>query len=317
MKITNLCGGKGVVVSILPNNELPMDKYGNRADVIADPTSISSRMNISVLYEQYFNAASRKTKHMVTEKIFSYDNSMDAAAIIEILTPEETIETFNIVLGLLKIIGTEQYDAYLELVHTNNIYSIKEILVEIVTKEMFIYYTVKSKKKAYQVVGDLKNSAYAADIDHVTFIKDGKEVLSNDKMIIAPLYMILLFKTGDEYLSVASAKTNHYNFPIGVSKVNKNRIPWRASPVKVLSETESRLFTAYGSRLGIAELKDRANSITTHKMVYKSILEADKPTVISRAVDRTKQPYGTDASLQLVNNIFNCAGIELEYKPDK
>ena len=315
-KITNMIGGKGVIVEIRKKEEMAMDKYGNYADVMADPTSISSRMNISVLYEQYFNAASRKTKHMVTEKIFSYDNSMDAVAIIEILTPKETLEVFDIVLGLLKIIDTEQYTSYANLVATDNYFSIKDILVEIVTKEMFIYYTVKAKKRAYQVVEDLKRSPYAADIDYITFLKDGKRVRSNNKMIMAPLYMILLFKTGDEYLSVASAKTNHYNFPIGVSKINKNRIPWRASPVKVLSETESRLFTAYGSRLGIAEMKDRANSITTHKMVYKSILEADKPTVIARAVDRTKQPYGTDASLQLVNNIFNCAGIELEYKPD-
>lgn len=315
-KLTDLTGAKGVVVEIRPDHLMPVDAAGNIADLITDPTSISSRMNIGRLYEQYFNASSRHTKKLVIDFIQSLDTVMDPLELLEIMTPKETIAAFDIVLGLLKIIDTEQYVGYANLVKTNNIYSIKEILHEIVTKELFIYYKVSSKKKAYQIVTELRDTIYAAPISKSFFNKNGTIVAGKSDMFIAPMYIMLLFKTGDEYLSVASAKTNHYNFPIGVSKNAKNRLPWRSSPTKILSETESRLVASYTSRLALAELKDRANSIDTHRIIYSNILNADKPTNIDVIVDRDKHPYGTDAGIQLIDNIFNCAGIELAYTPE-
>jgi len=294
---------------------MPVDKYGNRADVVSDPTSIPSRMNISVHYEQYFNASSKRVKHLVTEKLYGIDNSMDAGAIVEILTPEETLDVFSIPLGMTGIINNQQHAAYSDLVKSNNIYAIKEILTEIVNKEFYIYYTVNDDRKPYQIVEDLKLSPYGADIDHIMIPKNGGMVPSKDKMMIAPLYMIMLFKTGDEFLSVSSAKTNHYNFPISVSKANRHRQPWRNSPTKVVSETENRLFAGYTkTRAGMAEVKDRANSISTHKLVYENILNADKPTNIDKIVDRAKTPYGTDQAIELVNSILNCSGIEVVYR---
>jgi len=296
---------------------MPVDSAGNVADLITDPNSIASRMNIGRLYEQYFNAASRHTKKLVINAIQSLDTSMDPLELLEIMSPKETIVVFDIALGLLKIIDTEQYVGYANLVKTNNIYSIKEILHEIMTKELFIYYKVSSKKKPYQIVTELRDTIYAPPIGKSYFNKEGNIVAGKSEMFIAPMYIMLLFKTGDEYLSVASAKTNHYNFPIGVSKTAKNRLPWRSSPTKILSETESRLVASYTSRLALAELKDRANSIDTHRIIYNNILNADKPTNIDVIVDRNKHPYGTDAGIQLIDNIFNCAGIELEYTSEQ
>ena len=36
---------KGVIVDIRDKKHMPMDKYGNYADIIMDPTSIPGRMN--------------------------------------------------------------------------------------------------------------------------------------------------------------------------------------------------------------------------------------------------------------------------------
>jgi len=313
-KLTDGHGAKGVIVSIMPDKDMPVDKYGNQAEIMMDPTSIASRMNVGRIYEQYFNGVSRKTKRMVTEMATKNCSDLTIEEIIDTMSNEETINIFNIVVNLLKILDTEQYYGYKELMDSNNITSIKDIIYEIITKELYLYYKISSDKRPYQIVQELRDTVYATDIDKIYFNKDGHIVEGKSDMLIAPLYIILLFKTGDEFLSAASAKTNHYNFPIGSGKNSKVELPWRNSPTKTLSETEGRVFTSYCGPLAIAEYKDRANSIETHKLGYKHILSADKPTDIDVLIDRNKHPYGSDASLQLINNIFNCAGIEIDYE---
>ena len=83
-----------------------------------------------------------------------------------------------------------------------------------------------------------------------------------------------------------------------------------------MSETEGRLFLSYGSRRLIAELKDRASAIPTHRAIYRNILDSDIPTNIDHVIDRNLIPYGEDAALCLMNNIKNSSGISVEYDPN-
>ena len=129
--------------------------------------------------------------------------------------------------------------------------------------------------------------------------------------MIAPVYTIILSKIGDNFLSVAGAKLNHFGFPIGVGSATRNYLPYRASPTKILSETESRLYLSYVSRKAIAELKSRANDIDVHESLYRNILDSEIPTNIDTVYDRKEHGYGEDSAMELINNIFNCAGIEI------
>lgn len=303
-KITDLSGSKGVITEVRPLDLMPRDEYGNIADIIMDPSSIPSRMNVGRLYEQYFNAMSRHTKKMV----------LDITSNIPAFTLSEDIvnKAFNLVLGLTELIGTEQFDSYSKANLSQKI----EILEEIRLKELFILYKLSSKKKAYQVVLKSRGTIFEPPLGRIRHmnIKDG---LTKKNIFIAPLYIILLARTADNFLSTASPKVNHFGLPIGVSNKSKNLWPFRNSPVKIISETESRLYTAYSrSPIGPAELKDRANSIPTHEHIYRNILSADKPTNIHRVVDREVIPYGQDSSLDIINNIFNAAGMTIDYVHD-
>lgn len=289
---------------------MPYDIEGTRADIAMDPGSVPSRMNAGRVYEHYFNGISRKTQKLVRDSVGFNEvrkNILD-------YSDAEITNAFSIVLEILEIIGTEQYVTYNAI---TDIGSMREIVEEILYDEFFILYTVSSNKKPYQIVSQVANTKFAPVIDRITIVENGVHKRSENKILIAPIYTILLAKTADNFLSTASAKTNHYGLPIGVGNNGKYRMPWRNSPVKVLSETESRLYVSYVSRLALAELKDRANSIKTHESVYKTILESDVPSNIDRVVDRNKIPYGGDAALELVNSIFNVGGINIKYTPDK
>jgi len=64
-------------------------------------------------------------------------------------------------------------------------------------------------------------------------------------------------------------------------------------------------------------MKDRANSINTHKAVYRNVLDSEAPTNINNAVDRDIIPYGDDAGLRITENVMSVGGAVLEFVPDK
>ena len=308
-KISGLAGGKGVVSAILPDKDMPVYEDGSvRADIIMDPLSINSRMNNGRLYEEFFNGVSRVVKQIILNE------TLDKGKPINDLTHEEVDNLWVHVLNVLKIIGNEQYDAY-KLAGYKDKY---EILNEIVNEEFYIYYRV-SDRPPYLIVNDFKGTIYEPKPQRVIFKSPNvdKVFTSDEPVMIAPEYVIVLNKTAENFLSTASAKVNHHGLPISDSSKNKVKLPWRNTPVRTLSETDTRIYGSYVGRLGLIELKDRANSIETHREVYKNILYADNPAVMKHTIDRNLFPYGGDAALKIAESVLSVNGAEMVFVKDK
>lgn len=297
-------GAKGVIIDIWKDEDMPTDIVtGDRADIIMDSSSIVSRMNPGRLYEHYFNGMSRNLQHMLRNK---YSN-------IDSLNNTQIEEAFDLLLGLFKIIDNKQYIYY----SNTNLEQKKEILKECIEEEVFIYFTADNVKTPYQIVNETKGTIYEPIRHPLQYNYNGKVFITKENIRIAPLYTMLLNRTGDNYLSVASSRTNHFGFPIGMSSVAKFNAVSRFSPVKIMSESEGRIFASYiDNKVFLPELKDRANSLITHEEIYRNILEADNPTDIEQVIDRSLYPYGTDISLELINHIFNSGGIKISYQSD-
>ena len=58
MKTTNRCGGKAVISHIWPDEQMPVDENGRRAEVIASANGIPGRANPHQLFEQHINYTS-------------------------------------------------------------------------------------------------------------------------------------------------------------------------------------------------------------------------------------------------------------------
>jgi len=264
----------------------------------------TTRMNPSNLYEQYFSAISRMIKrHTMT--------AVDKLGGIDTITVDNVDSVFKIILDGVAIYGTEQFDSYSVATQEEKI----DIVNDVYHRECYIYYKVSSKLKPYEVVVRAIGTIYEPIESKFMISKDGISlpVESYDTALFAPQYIILLAKTPEHYLATSSAKTNHYDLPVSVGPKMRQHVPYRNSPVKVLSETETRLYTSYVGRKGIAEMKDRANSTETHRTMYENILNADKPTDIECLIDRDKHPFGTDKSVELAESILAASGIELDY----
>jgi len=310
-KLVDLHGAKGVIVRVIPDEEAPVDADGNRADIIMDPTSTVSRINIGRLYERYFMASSRKAKKLIKEEI-------DKIGGISNLTKKNIKNIFkDYVLEYLKILDTNQYPEYLNVYNNNDYTTMLEILTEIYYKEFYIYYTVDNKKRAYEIVLDLEDSKFKPTYGPVRYKVNGQEFVTKDPVFIAPMYFILLNKIADGLLIASSSKVNHFRIPIGVNKEEKYRLPFRNTPVRALGETETRVYGAYGGRKFLAELADRSANTKSHELVYESILKAEKPTDIDKNIDRDKHPYGGHSILELFKTLLNSNGIDIAFTEDK
>ncbi len=325
-KLSDSHGAKGIIVDV--RDDMPVDKYGNVADIIMDPTSIPGRMNAGRLYESYFGGASRNARMKVLESITGYniddkdndfgwyENYIDKVTekardmIVKDLDYDNanTInKAFDVLLEFLSIIDTEQYVSYSKVDNSDDKL---EILREIVEKELYIYYKVSSKKKPPEVVRDMEKTKFYVPREPIMF--EGKP--TKEGITIGNLYVILLNKTADGYLASASPSVNHFGIPVRVNTSTKTGLPYTNNPTKIISETESRLYRSYAkSPILAAEFKDRASSMRTHSAIYHNTLKADKPSNMPTAVDRSIIPYGTDNSLSLIKDIFNSTGINFKY----
>lgn len=314
-KSSGLNGDKGVTVSIWEDEDMPVDEDGVRAHVIVDSGSTVSRLNIGRLYERYFNAASRKVKMLITNEIKRVSGKEEIVKEDIYNLTKEQIETIfkDYCLAFAKILDNNQYRVFREATFEEK----RDLIIDTVEREFFIYFRVDNEKRAYEVVVDIEESKFKPTFGPVTYKIDGEEFTTKNRIMIAPLYTIFLNKIADGLLSTSSSKLNHFGLPIGVTNVDKNRLPWRNSPVRFVGETEGRLYGSYGGRKMLAELIDRGASTETHSLVYESILNAKMPTNIKNVVDRKITPYGEHKSLELLNVLFASVGMSIEYEKDK
>ncbi len=294
---------------------MPVDKNGVRADIIMDPSSTISRMNVGRLYEAYIGSSSRIVKKHVTDELKRQHGEISNRNLIKKTSDDDLKKLFNYVLEYLSIFNNLQFKQYSYI--KNDVRIVSEILLEVLNNELYVFMPIDNENDAATITDVISNSKFTPLKDKITYNINGVKKTSEDDISIVPMYIILLSKLGDTWLSTSSSKVNHFGIPIGLSKVNKYRVPWSDNPTKNISETEGRLFAGYAGRTALAELKDRANSMNTHKHIYRNILKSDIPSNIDNIVDRKVVPYGGDDSLNLVDSILLSGGCCISFVEEK
>lgn len=297
-KISCLHGGKGVIVEIRPDHLMPKDVDGKPVDIVMDPTSIISRMNIGRLSEIYISASSRVARRKV----------------LDLLDQDKKKEAWDTIVRYLSILDTEQHVYYSNATDVEK----EEIFEEIRKEELYIFYRVSSPKPAIMVIRDLERSEFKPVKEKIIINNNGVETYTKNPVLIGVLYNILLNKTPEEALSVTSDPwVNHFQLPTSPPPSMKHNLPFKNSSVRFMGETETRLFLAYGGAELLAELKDRANNPETFKNIYKNLLNVDTPGFTENIVTREEAEFGQDVALILYRTILNAAGYDLEYVEDE
>lgn len=305
-KLTDFHGGKGVLCEIWEPWEMPVDADGNRADIIFDPNSKVSRMNLGGLYEPYINAASRDTGKRVRELVGWCPVSQ------MIQNPAMIDQAHALLMRYYEITTPKQHELFTSGRYTKS----KAFHVEHICKEgIYLWTPPDSPVDSVEMVMQLEEE-FPSCYGPITYVgRSGRKVTTKNSARIAPCYFMLLEKTGDDWTGVSSGKTQHYGVLAQVTNADKYSQPTRMQAIRALGEAEVRIYVSYAGVRITADLMDRNNNPRTHEAMVYALLRADRPTDIYCAVDREEIPLGGAKPQQLVNHIAECAGWEFAYQP--
>jgi len=316
-KLTDCHGGKGVICQIREPHEMPVDEAGNRADLIIDPGSTNSRMNLGRLQEQYVNASGRDTVVQIRNLLgFGPKGDYHAEEIIDNLerTAKSTVDTaWDYLLGFYKIVSPKMF----VWMTTPNGYSKSRAhhLADIVNRGMYLYSPPDNDPEHPTVVSELQER-YRPVYGPIRYVgNSGRTVTTRNPGRIGSLYIILLEKTGDDWTACPSGKLQHFGVLSQVTNQDKFSQPSRTQAIRAWGESEVRVGVSYAGPHVMAEILDRNSNPATHRQILHAIFASETPTNIVSVVDRTKIPLGGSKPLQLVKHIGMCGGWRFVYKP--
>lgn len=305
-KLTDIHAAKGVICRVLPDSMMPVDSLGNRADVITDPSSTISRMNLGRAYEHYMGALTRDNRLRLKGIL----NGMGA----EELTSLDIDKGIQFLRGLYSYINSDM----IEFIDSLDEEGKRQHLHRCLTDDMYLYYPPDNENNIVDVISALEKSDYKPHLGKVNYIDElGKEVTTIDDVRIGRMYIMVLDKIANNYSAVSSAKVNSFNFPIKGGGMDRYKYPHSLTPTTTLSETEVRIFSSFADPSLIGELIDLALNPVSHKLLIRNILEKEEPFSTDFDIDRSVDDYGQTKSLMLLKHIFNASGFDLKYEETK
>lgn len=315
-KLTDLHGGKGVICSIVPQSQMPIDENGNRAEIVMDANSTISRMNIGRLYEHYYNAASRDTTLRICHDLGINPKDKNAYSKLHYIFENDKTKfstVYNYLMGYYSIVSPKMFKFFStelpELGKFDHLYSV-------VKDGVYLYIPTDNEPESDEIVKQLEKH-YKPTYGPVSYIgSSGNQVTTKLPVRISSMYMMLLEKIGDDWAAVSSGKLQHFGILSQLTKSDKYSQPTRNQAVRAIGETEARIFVSYCGQRLVAEIMDRNNNPTTHKSIVWNILNSPVPTNIEYVVDRNIIKYGGSKPLQLISHICQVGGFKFVYSSE-
>lgn len=323
-KLTDTVGGKGVIVKICPDEDMPIDEHGNRALVVMDSNATISRMNIARFYEQYFNACSRD----LTKEICEYykvapppvhGQKMHMAKKMEVARmfregDPASLAIFDRLIRYFEIIVPIQKKFFEGIRNINDRAKMAEQVIDILEDGIYLHHPTDNDPELHDVITQLK-AEFPAKMSKITYRgNSGKMRTTKDAHLIGDVYFMLLEKTGGDWSAVSSAKVQGFGTICQLTNQDKNSSPVRRQGIRAYGETEIRIILACLGPYITNVLLDRNNNLEAHKFGVKNILRAQYPTNIRELVDYNQVTLGGSRSLELVHHLLFCGGIRFTYE---
>ncbi len=309
-KLSGQHGNKGVICYIEKPENMPVDKNGVRADIVADDISTINRMNLGRAFEHYMGSACNHIEFMLREHFgLERFKKYELDDIINHIKDKNIALARNKLIRFYSMVNDGQGLYFSDLPEEQFI----EHLASVIQKGPYLYLPPDTQKEHADIVREIERE-FKPLYDRV-YIRDenGNQVETEDKIRIAPVYMMLLEKVADTWSAISSGKLQHFGVLSPSNRSEKYAYPFKNTAVRAVGETEGRIYASYTSKLNVAEVMDRNNNPHAHREVVKSIINADKPGYIENAVDRSLVEFGGNKPNQIVNHIALCSGWKFSY----
>ncbi len=314
-KITNLHGGKTVIVAVWPDEDMPIDEFGNRADIVMDDKSITKRINPATFAEQYINASGRDVVKRINKALGITPEEMSRSAIDSFFkSPANRAEIdkqIEYLMSWYAVVSPPMNDTLL----SDEYQSVPDALVghlkAVCIDGHYVEFAVDNPVFAPEMIRLIKQD-FRPDIGPVKLRQgDGTIDWTEDDVLIGSVYMIVLEKTGEDWSAVSSPKLSHYGTTARLTNLDRNESPVRLQATKSLGETEIRALMAAMDPVEFADILDALNNPQIHKQQHRSVITAENPSDIEFSTDREEIPVGGHRPANFVNHIFQSSGRKL------
>lgn len=318
-KLTNLHGAKGVAVAVWPEDCMPVDKFGNRAEVIMFAGSTVARMVLAQMHEPVLGATGRDVIKRIRRKFMIGDfEKVNFDDVLSMIGAQPTLakDMFNYLLGFYEIVSTDtDYPKVREYVNQGDRWL--RHLAHVIEDGnephgIYFHHPSDSTVKMSDVVNKINGSEYMPEISTITYKwpTDTEYTTTHSEVLIAPTYFLPLEKMATDWSGVSSSRVGHFGTTSRLTQSDKYSRPGRETSTRTIGEDEARNLTKSVGGDHVADIMDMNNNPLVHKEVCYSILTADKPTNIERAIDRKTYPVGGHRPLAYIHHSQYCSGKE-------
>ena len=341
-KLTDLFSAKGVITAILPDERMPVDKNGRRADIASAVEATINRSIVGRSSDMYINDALATLSDKIRSSLGLNKNETKRRinrVMSELFKNNRGLlnEILKDLHGLYNIINPEQANAFNQFLDNDEV--MYEHLFDVINLDATVVLPVdvlsklgtfdpkKFKRHGFNYIGNkgaigiiaaIEASHYKPIREPVSFInRNGVKEYTKNPCRIAPIYYILLDKTADGYIVSNSVKLQATNFSASLSKVDKVQQPVNTNNVRVCGQDETIILASVMTDRQLAEFYSRHNDPATISNHVYEVLNSEKPLGSKSIINRKKVGLGSTSALNLANHVYGCFGAELYYKKEK
>jgi hypothetical protein len=221
-KLCNRHGSKGVSCRIEKDEYMPVDGYGNRAEVILNPGSIPGRLNIGQNYEHELNFIADRVHHMIID---AKTNESKLKILIDFFK-ETDKDHCKFITDTYSKLTTKEKNMFWQEVEDEGLY-VRQAPMDNISLDGLE--TLYRKFKIKPTVLTYKQKIRTEDGNWIE-----KEYKTINEAIIAKIYfMISKHTTDSKFSAVSIGKTNSLGLPGRASTKTRRNIPFRQTCVKL------------------------------------------------------------------------------------
>lgn len=295
-KMTGMHGNKTTIGKIVPDERMPVDDYGERADIVTSNIQDFKRQIFTSLVELDVNFVNIRLYPEFKKAVLegAYAKAWDIVS-----------EFFGTVsphfAELIEELDADQRIEYMQLMASD--------------ENEFSYYP-DPNLGGIDVIKRLDDKYGHIKPTPVTFINEfGDTIRTITNIPITSAYMVMLDKFGDDISSQSTGKVNIFGLPTSLSKEERVRNFYRAQLNRNIGAAEGRLFlNQQGGALAVQQLV-LGHSPDANEMAVKRILRAENPFMVERLVYPGEE--NKNYSLGLIRSILADYGLCLRKQNDE
>ena len=216
-KITDRCGGKGVVSAIWEDENMPVDDHGVRADIIMTPASEINRMNPAQMYEQFWNRAGLNVIRIAKQKWLNAGPDEQKNWMEDKLFKSNWKQIYNYILGFFKDFRPA-YAKFIDECHTDDRLRM-EFVAGCLEEGLYLINGFRTPNTPEEILKVAEK--YHVEKTPITYRVQNKEtgewktVRSRNPMLIGSKYLMVLGKIpGSAISAVAVGHVSQHRTPI-------------------------------------------------------------------------------------------------------